>query len=87
MKTDNGRFQFRIERFEFADGAEGVPADSMLAALFQVLSNPRACARFPFYILMNTEDRLVQFKATRECHPRLRLSNCRGKARSGLDHH
>ena len=39
------------------------PEDTHHNTFFQVLSSPRAYARFPFYVLMNTEDLFVQFKA------------------------
>jgi hypothetical protein len=40
------------------------PDDNLHTTFFQVLSSPRAYARFPFYILMNTEDRFIQLRLT-----------------------
>jgi hypothetical protein len=38
------------------------PGDTHHNTFFQVLSSPRAYARFPFYTLMNTEDAMLQFR-------------------------
>ena len=40
------------------------PNDNHHSTFFQALSSPRAYARFPFYVLMNTDDRFLQFKLT-----------------------
>jgi hypothetical protein len=40
------------------------PADGQHNTFFQILSTPRAYARFPSYILMNVEDSFGQFRAT-----------------------
>lgn len=39
------------------------PGDTHHNTFFQMLSSPRAYARFPFYTLMNTEDVMLQFRA------------------------
>jgi hypothetical protein len=38
------------------------PGDTHHNTFFQILSSPRAYARFPFFTLMNTEDAMLQFK-------------------------
>jgi hypothetical protein len=44
----------------FRSSGDPDPNDSAHNTFFQVLSSPRAYARFPFYILMNAEDRFGQ---------------------------
>lgn len=39
------------------------PADGLHGTFFQLLSSPRAYARYPFYVLMNTNDVFFQAKA------------------------
>jgi hypothetical protein len=43
---------------------DGNPTDGLHHTFFRVLSTPRAYARFPFYILMNVDDRFFQFRTT-----------------------
>ena len=47
----------------FKSTGDSDPVDNQHNTFFQVLSSPRAYARFPFYVLMNVQDVLVQFKA------------------------
>lgn len=66
----------------FRSTGDADPNDTQHNSFFQVLSSPRAYARFPFYILMNAEDRFGEFKIApasglsfrSELHP-VRLSN------------
>lgn len=46
----------------FRSSGDSDPGDNRHNTFFQVLSTPRAYARFPSYILMNTEDRFAQFR-------------------------
>jgi hypothetical protein len=48
----------------FRSSGDSNPNDNRHTTFFQVLSTPRAYARFPAYILMNTEDRFVQLSLT-----------------------
>jgi hypothetical protein len=67
----------------FRNTGDSDPNDSRHTTFFRVLSNPRAYARMPFYVLMNAEDRFLQFKTVArkvafrsELHS-VRLSNSR----------
>ncbi len=61
------RFPARIQPWMrvgfFKSTGDPDPEDNQHNAFFQVLSSPRAYARFPFYVLMNVQDVFVQFKA------------------------
>jgi hypothetical protein len=46
----------------FKSTGDSDPDDTHHNTFFQVLSTPRAYARFPFYTLMNVEDRFIQFR-------------------------
>jgi Alginate export len=56
------RMQPWIRAGYFRSTGDPDPNDTHHNTFFQVLSTPRAYARFPSYILMNTEDRFGQFK-------------------------
>jgi hypothetical protein len=60
------RFPVRLQPWlragYFRNTGDSNPNDSRHTTFFRVLSNPRAYARMPFYVLMNAEDRFLQFK-------------------------
>ena len=62
------------------------PYDNRHTTFFQTLSSPRAYARFPFYILMNADDRFLQFRAvpTRKLSLRSELHSVRLSSTSDL---
>jgi hypothetical protein len=60
------RFPARIQPWirvgYFRSTGDSDPEDNQHNTIFPVLSSPRAYARFPFYVLMNTQDLFLQFK-------------------------
>ena len=59
----SGRMQPWMRVGYFRSTGDSDPQDNHHNTFFQVLSSPRAYARFPFYVLMNVEDLFAQFKA------------------------
>jgi hypothetical protein len=58
-----GRMQPWVRFGYFRSSGDSDPEDNQHGTFFQVLSSPRAYARFPFYVLMNAQDTFAQFKA------------------------